>query len=368
MLNELAGKARAFPAGSSLPTTRDMHEIVSRLDNAPASGMDAEYHITVLPRFMMPKEPQASVSRMMPRGIDPHSRQPATNVLRSARWLAPQRPKRSFLYSKRSRVSADRCLVALGTSKGLTLLEMLVVVAVMAIIAGGIVLALGRVQDDATLQIARNELVTIKDAILRFKQDTGYLPKQGPFDLEPPNQCTTSNNGAVPIGSLPVPSKEWFCSPANFIQLYEQPQLNSSHPLAFLAQWNPDTRRGWRGPYLTRFGEGLVDIGNGLQPDGSGDPIGGTAALREMPGVADPFIALPIPSALDTVDGQLLDWRTVAGDPPHPKWGRPYLLFDLDDPAKARIVSMGPNKTYDSASITTCPEAGDDDLVLCLLK
>ena len=64
---------------------------------------------------------------------------------------------------------------------GFTLLELLVVVAIVALIAGGVIMSFGNTRDDSSLQIVQSEILEIKKAVLQFKQDTGYLPKQGPF-------------------------------------------------------------------------------------------------------------------------------------------------------------------------------------------
>lgn len=231
---------------------------------------------------------------------------------------------------------------------GFTLLEIMTVVVLLATVTGGVLVLFGDVEDDATDQIALSEIQEIRKALWRFKKDTGWLPKQGPFDLE------TQPGGAVPLSNLPgyVPAGQeaaWFQTPANFWQLYENPLAGTGHPLE---QFNPNTGRGWRGPYLTRTGEGLVDVGDNLQTDGSGNPTTGTV-LSQVHAVADPFVAQPI-------NGSYLVWRTEPGDPPLSRWGRPYLLFDLDDTSVARLVSMGRNRTYEGGA--------GDDIVVDLFK
>lgn len=256
---------------------------------------------------------------------------------------------------------------------GLTILELLIVVAILAALAGGVVMILDGAEEDSATKIAKSEILEIKKALLKFKQDTGYLPKQGPFELAPPNQCNPSNlNGVIPV---PPQGKDWFCSPANFLELYENPLAATTHPLK---DWNPDTGRGWRGPYLTRQGEGLVDIGNGVKADGTGNPLNGDPLLPllllEVRGVADPFVAKqeacsltnasdPDPSDPD----RCFEWRTSPrptppppdDGKPHDRWGRPYFIFDLDN-NNARISGMGPNKTYDNGT--------GDDIVLYIFK
>ena len=114
----------------------------------------------------------------------------------------------------------------------------------LAIVAGGSLMMFGDSEDDAAEQISLSEIQQIKKALLQFERDTGWLPKQGPFNLN------TQPAGAVPLGNLPAyvsagQEVAWFYSPANFWQLYENPLAGTGHPLE---QWNPMTRRGWRGP------------------------------------------------------------------------------------------------------------------------
>lgn len=215
--------------------------------------------------------------------------------------------------------------------KGFTLVELLVIVAILAIVAGGVLMYFDRAEEDASFKIAQHEIFEIKKAILQFRTDTGYLPKQGPFAL-------VADGGAVPV---PPEGVAWFKSPANFSQLYQNPLLGTGHPLA---AWDPDTRRGWRGPYLSRNGEGFVDVGGDLNSDGTGSPTSG-AVLANLRGVADPFVKKP--------EGIYLAWRSAPGGETHDRWGRPYFLFDLANPSNARIVGSGVNGTYDAG-------AGDD--------
>lgn len=244
-------------------------------------------------------------------------------------------------------------LYRLSKEDGFTLLELLIIVAILAALAGGVIMVLDGAEEDSATKIAKSEMLEIKKALLKFKQDTGYLPKQGPFAL-----LTDTPPGLVPV---PSQGSTWFHSPANFAQMYEEPVDSLGSPIR---PWNPDTARGWRGPYLTRQGEGLVDIGDGLNTDGTGSPTTIiTALLAEVRGVADPFVAKP--------EGSFFVWRTSPGSTPHDRWGRPYFLFDLDN-NNARIVGMGPNGEFegnnplDLCSPPLVPNV--DDIVLCLFK
>ena len=248
----------------------------------------------------------------------------------------------------------------LKAEDGFTILELLIVVAILAALAGGVIMVLDGTQEDSASKVAQSEMLEIKKALLKFKQDTGYLPKTGPFSL-------ATEGGSIPLNRLPstVPVGQeaaWFNSPANFWVLYGRDEVsvctgfsNPQSPLCgtghALETWNPDTGRGWRGPYLTRQGEGLVDIGNGLGTNGSGSPLTGIL-LSEVRGVADPFVAKP--------EGSFFVWRTSPGSTPHDRWGRPFFLFDLNDNNNARIVGMGPNRTYNNET--------DDDIILYIFK
>lgn len=297
---------------------------------------------------------------------------------------------------------------------GFTLLELLVVVGILAIIAGAVIMSYETALPNANLNIARQEILEIKEALLKFRRDTGFFPRQGPFRL-------VSEGGWVMDGSggetthLPnyVPAtqnerEEWFNSPSNFWLLYGRdepcpvffggifPILNPNSPICGVGQpledWNPDTSRGWNGPYLQRFGEGYLDITNGLNADGSFKTTAQEIILlQQVRGVADPFRRPPV----NTQVGDDLLWRPTptagtAEDEPHDTWGRPYIVFDLDND-NARVISAGPNGTYETCDREPAgnpdgdcdqndldatpgwnsfcdPPPGSDDIVACLLR
>jgi prepilin-type N-terminal cleavage/methylation domain-containing protein len=227
---------------------------------------------------------------------------------------------------------------------GFSLLEMLVVITILAavaFIAGG---ALSGVREQANDQLVRTEMQEIAEAIRQFRQDTGYYPKTGPFNLDTaPGGAVTDAILAVGFphsGSSAAERQNWFYSPANFYQLYTRasPLAGTGHQLE---NWDPETGRGWRGPYLKGFAEGYLDIGDGINngtPDGNpgGDPLGGANTIEDVEGIADPFEHRPVAG--------LLDWSADPGVVEREWWGRPYLLFDLD--SKPRLISMGPDGQY----------------------
>jgi prepilin-type N-terminal cleavage/methylation domain-containing protein len=232
---------------------------------------------------------------------------------------------------------------------GFTLIELLVVISLLGLLAIGIVVALDGVGEDAQLQIARSEIAEVKKALQQFKRDTGRYPKQE--------------------------------HPADFSELILSPEvLGPDAEGNQLAEWNPDTARGWRGPYLSNEGNGYVVIGISLQKDGSGSPIAGTPHEKYRPGIADPFsyspVVIGVNHYLEWLPCYSLDNPATAAtceSKAHKSWGRPYYVFDLDDPRKARIVSSGPNGTYDAKVLDEDDVCADifaldngDDIILCL--
>ena len=172
--------------------------------------------------------------------------------------------------------------------KGFSLLELMVVVAVLAAVAFISTGVYENIHEQTDEQLVHVEMQEIAQAIRQFKQDTGYYPKEGPFDL-------SLYGGAVPYGNLLVhaggaggtdPEKDlWFYSPANFYQLISptSPLDTTGH---LLETWNPDTGRGWRGPYLKGFAEGYLDIRDGIN-DGT---VKGNSAGVPLAGINIPDV------------------------------------------------------------------------------
>lgn len=250
---------------------------------------------------------------------------------------------------------------------GFTLIEMLVVVSLLAATAYIATGAYSHFLRHSEEQLVYGEMQEIANAIRQFKQDSGYYPKTGPFDLS----LVTADHGRVHRSDLPsfingrpdAEIRRWFYSPANLYQLTSAQKLTTNHPLG---EWNAETGRGWRGPYIVGFKDGYVDIRSGINSDlkgpiamrsagdKTGDPLTGTN-IKDVTGLADSFI-----HKFRTIGGNtLLDWsRTHRGSATKrlsvAKWGRPYLVFGWN--GKPQLVSMGPNGTFNKTT--------EDDIVL----
>lgn len=215
-----------------------------------------------------------------------------------------------------------------------TLIELIVVVAVLASIAGLAVATLSGTQEQVTRDLALNELSEVRKAILQFKADTGFLPKRGPFNLSGRSGPTT---GLVVLSSLPGASDTertaWFDAEENLFQLFDAPIFEANQALSRLDTWNPDRRRGWRGPYLASYGEGRL----------------GRVDSPPVPAIADPFF-----HATD-VDWFSWDDPTIPAPSLAPR--RALRLLGLDG-GDARITSAGPDGDFGTS----------DDLVAYLLR
>ncbi len=104
--------------------------------------------------------------------------------------------------------------------QGFTLLELLVVVSVLATLAGITAVAMDGYEQDAQEQLVQTEMKRIASAIYRFKEDTGYFPKEGVF---PDN----TNNYDL----------SW---------LFDSPVSGGLQVLP----WDVNSGRGWNGPYI----------------------------------------------------------------------------------------------------------------------
>ena len=239
-------------------------------------------------------------------------------------------------------------------SRGFTLLELVVVVAVLAIVAGAMLWNLDGVEDRARTDIAKTDMMRIREAILQFRADTGYLPKQGPFALAADGGDVASTN------VVPADYAARFASPAHLGQLFGPPvtdvaeeskPIDLVNPATLIRPWNPDTGRGWKGPYLSRRGLSQVQIGVGMGLDGSGTGPGDDAGglLSNIPAAPDPFLKAPRNAVYSWLrDAVVVDFE-----------GRPYFVLDLLSES-ARVVCNGANGLFENGA--------GDDLVLYLFR
>ena len=283
---------------------------------------------------------------------------------------------------------------------GFTLIELLVVCGILAALAFTAWSGYAGVQESAEDDIAMADLRRVAHAVRRFKADTGYYPGQGPFFLAASaitEAACTSSDGILRAWAAPdldADRDAWFASPANLALLFDAPLLCGKHPLAHLKTWNPETGRGWHGPYLDRTLRLWVDHGTDLNastvvagaPDGTGTPLAG-AKIRDVPayGTGPRYRAAgPSGSACSsqaaTTGTCMLGWRTVAREETGydadehelPRHARPFLLFGLANDDHPRAVYPGKDGVYGGRNLADpcrpnlAASGGADDRVLCL--
>lgn len=226
-------------------------------------------------------------------------------------------------------------------TRAFTLVELILVVAIMATLAGTVVVMAEGTQHSVDEGLVKREALAVREAVLRFHADTGWLPGEGPFDLM---DAAAGRHAlaAVPLtrvhaqGAPAGQEAAWFDSAANLWQLVASP-LDSTpaldHPLE---RWDPDRARGWRGPYLSLNAEGRVRvtfIGARTIP-----PLADTNLLLALaPGVADPFLTECPTSPLES--GY---WESLT-EQPLSRQGRPYLLFLPRDPSTGLVLRSTSN-------------------------
>lgn len=164
-------------------------------------------------------------------------------------------------------------------SKGFTLIELLVVVAILAAMAGIAVSAVGTYEQKARADLAQTEIKRIANAVMKFKEDTGYFPKTGVFASEEVTQADKSDFGFL------------FYSPS-------QDGVDESSKGAEILPWDIAASRGWNGPYLSMdSADYMRNEGCHLKEHEGGLKVFPSNANRQQDangliGLADPFEAL----------------------------------------------------------------------------
>lgn len=254
---------------------------------------------------------------------------------------------------------------------------MLVVVALLAVIAGLGVAAYDTSGDNDAIatQLAQSEMTELAKALRQFRRDVGMYPHV------PDPQLT-----AVPI-----------FHPADFAQLFiftdsldnstELTGVDGLDDRAGYRLFNPDTGRGWRGPYLERRGIGCAAF------SGAANIVDGVSGYAKM----DPFRRNNQSSNLRWFEYNASNQCLTTSPVVDAQHGSPYLLLHMDrnvciaegladgldltqataranNPlfCHARIISVGGDGLYGGENATdVCQpnravDAGKDDLVLCL--
>lgn len=173
--------------------------------------------------------------------------------------------------SKENRTAPNR--------SGLTFVELLVVLFILAALAGIIVPLLSGARDDSAEQATEASLVAVRDAVIRQWTDTKYVNLPG----TPTSVATESQRFHL----------RW---------LFESPVSGTA-----ASDFDPDTRIGWNGPYVAQF-TGRYEIDNSsnfTSVYGSAndpavlDAFTGRPVVIQVVGAASPYDVRVVSAGLD---------------------------------------------------------------------
>jgi len=185
------------------------------------------------------------------------------------------------------------------TPRGLTLIEIVIVVAILAILAGFIIPLVDGYVAQGKTTAAQASLAAIRDAIMGTPDKPGYYSD---------------------TGQLPNTLADLFIQPAG------------------MPSYNRDTNRGWRGPYLLNSTGALSSAnepGNYITgaPASSFTTPYGTLVSEPYGNIGDPVILDPWGNAI------VLQWPT-----PSSTFG----FTAAQNQEFVRLISAGPNKTIET--------------------
>ncbi|MBE9398856.1 prepilin-type N-terminal cleavage/methylation domain-containing protein [Pontibacterium sp. N1Y112] len=239
--------------------------------------------------------------------------------------------------------------------QGFTLLELLVVVSVLASLAGIAAVAMDGYEQDAQEQLVHVEMKRIANAIYRFKEDTGYFPKEGMFTAD--NLFGASDSSTTKSKYEHQNNLGWLLSAPELYDTNGDNDTDSSDgdPRNRLP-WNHSTGRGWNGPYLTIESKQLLSTQD--------CDLSVTGSNNSFDAIADPFERKKTYSGSDSCflvldEGNWVS-REFAGMPY--RYDTNYKDSNVSECTSSCIalISAGKNSEFNEATAT------DDDIVIVL--
>ena len=242
-----------------------------------------------------------------------------------------------------------------GNLRAFTLVEMLIVISILAVLAGGLIVAYDGLIERAGSQVTIQRMQTVRAALLKFRSEMGYFPGDGPLAAA---QLDLTDfyfiDGENPATATPATAirQAWAAHPLNLWMLYEKPvdAGDAALPANQSKRWDfkKESARGWNGPYL--------GMALNFRLDGAGSTAGYFAngtRLNRLYAVSD---ALTTNHSGTSYLRWMLEDRppTLAGQPdkqPQDLLGRP--LAFIKDTVSAPgfilyvVLSAGANGSYD---------------------
>ena len=241
-----------------------------------------------------------------------------------------------------------------NTNKAFTLLELLIVVAILAIIGGSIFVAYQSTGEMAEENLADQRLAGMRQALLKFRRDMGYFPGEGPLGntatVEPAaGQVTNYDNMSNVEKSL------WRNHELNHWMLYSRP-----NDTAIANKWvfDSDSKRGWNGPYLNGKSSLLLDNAGTLA-----SAFVGGGEVDSLLSVDDAF-----GRSNGSDDSSPLYWRIINNPDitQNARFGRPVALVEevisgTPDVHVYLLVSFGKNGKFEFQGLEA---TNGDDVIL----
>jgi prepilin-type N-terminal cleavage/methylation domain-containing protein len=150
----------------------------------------------------------------------------------------------------------------MSNNRGFTLIEMVVVLAVVAILAAILTPTIAKNINDAKIARANNEVQVIAGAVGSFFKDTGRWPTSDGTTLTDTVQLLYTSSGEVPALDSTVTDEEYWLSDASgwsgtLVDTFEH-HLVENNPGGGATNYPDDTTSPkpelrWKGPYITEL-------------------------------------------------------------------------------------------------------------------
>lgn len=243
--------------------------------------------------------------------------------------------------------------------RGFSLIELLVVVAILATIAFVATTSLFGVTERTEGQIATAELAAAAKAVRQFRADTGYFPTEGVFAKQ---SACPAVYGANPLAKITAGSNcQWFYHAANLSQLTGADGMQQA--MQTVMPWNAVTERGWRGPYLSSGANAFANVGEIYWDVGAGIVNNATSGsvIADVPVVMAGVSLRPKGNYFVTKRQKTGNALEIAP--------RPILMFVRKDSTTGRadrvaLVSTGADGIFNGFSGECTPQ--EDDMAICI--
>jgi len=220
---------------------------------------------------------------------------------------------------------------SVGRRGGLTLLELVMVVSILAILTALIVPGMGDQQEETRRTVARATLQELRDSIAnRYMQDMASTVNPaitGTVALPQPNRVYDSSSR---VTTTQIDGSAAGVIPQTHFLFVNPDQYDSASTPAYVAvhsDYDPQLKLGWNGPYITQRATVYPNSANVRFPkDPNNTKTWAQYGFTELYGQPGDF---------------------CMNDP----WGSPYVIHILQGPRvnlyTAYVVSAGPNRTLD---------------------